>query len=453
MTDPSAAPSEPATAAEPAPAPRSAMFIAFLVVFIDLLGFGIVLPLLPRYAKEYLAPVDVPEWFGGFLIGALYSSFSLMQFLVAPIWGRISDRIGRRPVLLIGLAGSVVFYALFGLASEIAPDRYPWLALGLLFLSRLGAGVAGATISTAAAVIADCTTKANRARGMALIGLAFGIGFTFGPLIAFAAVTWFPQERGAPGYAAAGMSFIALLLGMRLLVETRRPHAEERRRSLFDVQGLYRTLYTPTVGLLVLSFFLATFGFASFEATLALLTAEAFHYSNEDNFLIFAYIGGVLALTQGFVYRPLAKKLDEVTLMRIGIVAMFLGLASLAAITAFAPAVHSGTGITTGGLALATLPSPSGWLLVWFLSTLAIAVMGFAFLNPSINALISKRSDPNQQGEVLGVNQKFSALARIVGPVVGLWLFSIDNRHVLPYVLASGLLGIVLVLLPRIQRG
>jgi DHA1 family tetracycline resistance protein-like MFS transporter len=376
----------------------------------------------------------------------LYSSFSLMQFLVAPIWGRISDRIGRRPILLIGLAGSVVFYALFGLASELSPAQHAWLALGLLFVSRIGAGIAGATISTAAAVIADCTTKEKRAHGMALIGAAFGIGFTFGPLIAFAAVTWFPDARGAPGYLAAALSLAALVLGIRLMPETRRPHAAgEARPSWFNLlHGLGRTLQTPTVGLLVLTFFLATFAFANFEATLSLLTAEAFHYGNDDNFLIFAYIGFVLVVAQGYAYRKLVKTLDEVTLMRIGIGLMFLGLGNLALIAATASGPSASGSDTPSHL--------SGWVLAWFFVTLAVAVFGFAFLNPSIQGLISKRSDPNRQGEVLGVNQSFSALARIVGPVAGLTLFSLEGRHMLPYLFAAALLGVVLMLLPRIQR-
>ena len=129
----------------PAP-PKSALFIVWLAVFIDLLGFGIVLPLLPRYAGDYLPAV--PEAARGAVLGLLYSIFSLMQFVFSPVWGRVSDRVGRRPILILGLAGSVVFYALFGLASTLPPEQ-AWLALGLLFFSRLGAGVAGASVSTA----------------------------------------------------------------------------------------------------------------------------------------------------------------------------------------------------------------------------------------------------------------------------------------------------------------
>ena len=151
-------------------APKKAMFIVFLVVVIDLLGFGIVLPLLPRYADLFI-PAGTSKLMHGLIIGALFSGFSAMQFLFAPLWGRLSDRIGRRPVLLIGLAGSVAFYGLFGYASTL--EEQARLGLILLFVSRIGAGLAGATISTAAAVIADCTTPEKRSRGMALIGAAF----------------------------------------------------------------------------------------------------------------------------------------------------------------------------------------------------------------------------------------------------------------------------------------
>src|SRR5205823_157383 len=180
---------------------RSTLFIVFLVVFIDLLGFGIVLPLLPLYAVDFLTPLfpgDANRPFRGMILGLLMSSFSAMQFLFAPLWGRISDRVGRRPLLLLGLAGSVVFYTLFGIASEIGEAGRQSLGLVLLFVARLGAGVAGATISTAQAVIADVTSSEGRSRGMAMIGTAFGIGFTFCPLLGFASL-FFPTPR-APAF-------------------------------------------------------------------------------------------------------------------------------------------------------------------------------------------------------------------------------------------------------------
>src|SRR5262249_51246571 len=159
---------------------KRALLIVFLVVFIDLLGFGIVLPLLPLYATELIDPLFPTggglRWLRGVVLGALMSSFSLMQFFFAPYWGRVSDRIGRRPILLLGLAGSVVFYALFGIASIVGGA----LGLALMFVARIGAGIAGATIATAQAVIADCTPSEKRASGMAIIGMAFGFGFTLG---------------------------------------------------------------------------------------------------------------------------------------------------------------------------------------------------------------------------------------------------------------------------------
>src|SRR5271156_3268410 len=220
--------SEPAIPATPPEAPprsnRSALLIVFLVVFIDLLGFGIVLPMLPRIARLYVAelvPETEPKTIGA-IVGLLMSSFSLMQFFFAPIWGRISDRIGRRPILLLGLAGSVLFYTLFGYAASLPTDTRSAaiLALALFFIARIGAGIAGATIATAQAVIADSTPPDKRKHGMALIGAAFGIGFTFGPILAAVALIALPDNLEAVGYVAATLSLVALVLGIRLLPET-----------------------------------------------------------------------------------------------------------------------------------------------------------------------------------------------------------------------------------------
>ncbi len=250
---------------------KSALMIVFLVVFIDLLGFGIVIPLLPRYGDRYVKVLlpsttasggqanllegDGESRASGALLGLLMASFSAMQFFFAPLWGRISDRVGRRPILLVGLVGSVVFYLLFGYASDLPAERAA-LALTLLFVARIGAGVAGATIATAQAVIADCTTPERRKHGMALIGAAFGIGFTFGPLVGFASLSWFPDHHGAIGYSAAALSLIALVLGILLLPETR--HFEEAppwRRRWFDWQTTREVLSRPTLAPIVLIFF------------------------------------------------------------------------------------------------------------------------------------------------------------------------------------------------------
>ena len=424
---------------------RSAQFIVFLVVFIDLLGFGIVLPLLPLIGDRFLEPLilggkNAP--LGGMILGLLMSSFSLMQFFFAPIWGRLSDRVGRRPILLLGLGGSVVFYALFGVAADL-PVAQAQLALGLLFAARLGAGVVGATISTAQAVIADCTPPERRKHGMALIGFAFGIGFTFGPLIGCLSLLIVPGALGALGYVAAGLSAVALLLGLRLLPETRRPGGPSGARPRLNWGGLRLALQTPTVGLLVLIFFLATFGFGAFESTLALLLRDTWKIEGEREVVlrslpVFAYVGLVLSFAQGVLYRRLASRLSETTFISMGIVLMGLGLISL-----------GGMAFETQRLGLAEAP---GLLVAWLLVSLAVAVIGFAFLTPSVQALISRRSDPHRQGEILGINQSASALARILGPFVGLTLYKLHPSHLLPFVFGAGLLGLLLPLIPRIRR-
>ena len=180
---------------------KASLLVIFLTVFIDLLGFGMVLPLLPIYAKDFAQQLGLEEGHSriGLLIGLLMSSFSIMQLIFAPLWGRLSDRVGRRPVLMVGLGASAVCYALFGVATIFK-------SLPLLFASRIGAGIAGATISTAQAYIADATSLDKRAKGMALIGAAFGLGFTFGPLFGFLAVPSGQGDPGpGPGYAAAAL--------------------------------------------------------------------------------------------------------------------------------------------------------------------------------------------------------------------------------------------------------
>jgi MFS family permease len=412
--------------------------IVFLVVFIDLLGFGIVIPLLPRYGEAYVDKLiegGREARVGGAILGLLMASFSAMQFFFAPVWGRISDRIGRRPILLVGLVGSVVFYVLFGYASDL-PAEWAALALTLLFASRIGAGVAGATIATAQAVIADCTTPERRKHGMALIGAAFGIGFTFGPLVGFASLLWFPNHHGAIGYSAAGLSLLALVLGIILLPETRHfKEAPPLQRRWFDWRTTRDVLRQPALAPIVLIFFLATLGFGGFEPTLALLIKDVLHLGERNSFLLFAYVGLVLVMTQGFLYRRLANRLSEVTFMAMGISLMASGLLLLGGVTWMGHQQAGGFGVLLGGMMV----------------SMTLAVVGFAFLTPSAQALISRRSDPAKQGEILGVSQSAASLARILGPIFGLSLYKLTPSHLLPYIFGAALLLFMLPLLPRIR--
>jgi len=406
--------------------------IVFLTVFIDLLGFGIVLPVMPRQAEPYLDALGLSPIAAGATIGVLFSVFSLMQFIFSPLWGRISDSIGRRPMLLLSLLGSVVFYALYGFAVTFPADQAA-MALAIMLLARIGAGIAGASVGTAAAVIADCTTPENRARGMALIGIAFGAGFTLGPLIAYFGLALFKQQPWGVGALASLLSLLAFALAFFVFKETRRPGA----RSAKEFPSLSRTatvLRMPYVGVLVLIYFLTIFSFANFEATLARLTESAFSMSDDDNFLVFAFIGLMLMIAGG-LYRPLAKRLPETRLLATGIALMILGLGGVGLV---AWAVHG-------------RPPGDQWPLdKLFYVAAALAVAGFAFVNPSVSALISKGADPDRQGEVLGVNQSFASLGRILGPFVGSMLFTLNAAHTLPFVAAVAVLSFVATLLPRL---
>src|SRR6476469_9956638 len=218
------------------PPSRGSLLVIFLTVFIDLLGFGMVLPLLPIYAKNF----GVKE--AGWEIGLLMSSFSAMTFIFAPLWGRLSDRIGRRPVLIVGLAGSVGFYILFGVATVFR-------SMALLFVARIGAGIAGATIPAAQAYIADVTSLQNRAKGMALIGAAFGLGFTFGPLLGAAALLFSGSVETSPwpGFVAAILSGIAALLAVFLLPESLRPGSHHAGHAIIDGRAWQDAWVTSSV--------------------------------------------------------------------------------------------------------------------------------------------------------------------------------------------------------------
>lgn len=373
-----------------------------MIVFIDLLGFAIVLPLLPRYAERFHA--------SNATIGLLFSCFSAMQFLFAPLWGRLSDRVGRRPALLAGLAGSVVCYSLFGIATIHE-------SLTLMFVSRIGAGIAGATISAAQAYIADATDLKNRAKGMALIGAAFGVGFTFGPIIGSISLPHQAESiklNSLPGFIAAGLSLIAFLIALFKLPESIRPDSPRERRTWIDIRALREVTRIPSVLLLLGFFFLSTFSFAQFEPTLSRLTNTAYHLSDRSNFYLFSYIGLVLTIVQGGIVRRIAPRVGEAWLLNVGALLMCGGLMLI-------------------GVA-ATHPS-----LTLLLVSIAIAVCGFAFVTPSVQALVSRRSDPSRQGEVLGLNQSAAAMARILGPISGNILFGVGIRW--PY-LSSAILMI-----------
>lgn len=409
MTD-----SEPETRSQ-----RAGLGIIFVTVFIDLLGFGIVLPLLPRYGRHFEAD--------GVMLGLLMASFSAMQFLFAPVWGRVSDIVGRRPILILGLAGSTASYALFGYATELGRDGM-LLGLGVipwLFISRIGAGIAGATIPTAQAYIADVTGERERGKGMALIGAAFGIGFTFGPLIGAAFVSGEIDAPPSPypGYVAAALSGLAMLWAIVRLPESLKAKGESPQAGdshWFALRRFQQAVGVAGVGMILATVFITTFAFAQFESTMALLT-RAMGMADQQNFLVFAYIGFILTLAQGMLVRRLIPKLGEFRMAVVGTVLMTVGLLLISL------AANS----ESAGLLFAVVP---------------VAVVGFSALTPSLQSLLSLRSAETDQGGILGVSQSVSALARILGPAIGLPLFY--QGATIPYWTGAGLMaaGVLMVL-------
>jgi MFS family permease len=402
---------------------RGSLFVVFLTVFIDLLGFGIVLPILPIYGKHFAHQYSLTDAQIGWVLGILMSVFSLMQFLFLPFWGRLSDRYGRRPIILIGLAGSTFFYALFGVAA--VRQSLLWL-----FVARIGAGIAGATISTAQAYIADVTTAERRTKGMALIGAAFALGFTVGPLIG--AVSLFIGDRSAlspwPGFLAAILSGSALLLAFWRLPESLSSKSEHVTRGLLDIAGLKVVLSAPTIGLLLLTSFVAGFSFATFESTLSLEIkrlcemvdmgrggvtgiqgiirwVQGLGYTSADDvhlavvLITYTYLGLVLTLAQGFLVRRIAGRVSDGKLAVCGAI------------------------VATAGYGLLALAVRNGDYRLLAIA-MAIVTVGFAFIPPALQSLISRRTSTDQQGHVLGVGQSVSSLARILGPVFGIRLFA-----------------------------
>src|SRR5947208_5896023 len=253
---------------------RPSVFIIFLTVFIDLIGFGIVLPLLPIYSKTFGA--------NGWQIGVLMASYSVMQFLFSPVWGRLSDRIGRRPVLLVSTAGAAVSYSVFALGSGLNGQ----LALAVLLLSRMFAGICGANITVAQAYIADITPVEERSKRMGLIGMAFGLGFIFGPALSSLSLSGFTVPfldirfsgfgLQGPGWVAAGLCAVNFLFALSKLPESWRPSSEHVKPRPRFAQWLH-TLGQPELGLLNGLFFLTTFCFTCFDTTSGLLVSENFN--------------------------------------------------------------------------------------------------------------------------------------------------------------------------------
>lgn len=373
--------------------------IIFLTVFIDLIGFGIVIPLLPIYANNFNAR--------GWQIGAVMSAFSLMQFIFAPFLGRLSDRIGRRPVLLTSTAGAAISYGIFAYGSGLQGQ----VALATIFISRAFAGICGANITVAQAYIADITPPAERSRKMGLIGMAFGLGFIFGPILGALARTYL-GTRG-PGYVAAGFCAANFILAFMILPESWKPSSEHVAQRPHIAQWMH-TMGRPKIGLLISVFFLATFCFCCFETTLGLLVFQKFPDIKPDSdqgaklvAYLFAFAGIVGAVVQGGATGRLVKVFGE---------------PKLVALSLFLVAISLGP-----------LPFSTNWAEILIL--LALLAIGSSMTRPPVFGMISNLTDSREQGVTIGVAQSAGSLARILGPIFAATLFT--HHPSLPYMICA----------------
>jgi DHA1 family tetracycline resistance protein-like MFS transporter len=349
------------------PASRSRIGVIFFTVLIDLIGFGIVLPILPFYAQRFGA--------AGLGYGAVIGVFSLMQFVATALLGKLSDRIGRRPVLLTTMLVNAAGYALFAFAGSY------WV----LFLSRVVSGFAGGNISAAQAYIADITTPAERSRGMGMVGAAFGIGFSLGPAIGgFAAHYLGPS---APGLVAVGLSLANFVSAYFILPESL--HHELRvRRPLFDLGHIGEAIARPRLRALMIVWALVPIAFAGYTVVLPLFASARLGWKERELAILFTIIGVTAAAVQGYFFGKLVRRSGERLLVTVGTFGMAVSIAVI-------PLVHSSAVLY-------------GWTFV-----LAFSNSVFA---PAATGLVSVYAERTEQGTILGAAQAIAGLGRTIGP-------------------------------------
>ena len=360
----------------------SPLVIIFVTVFIDLLGFGIIIPLLPFYAESFGATA--------LTVGLLSTSFSLMQFVFSPIWGRLSDRIGRKPIILLGLLGSGVSYLMLATATS----------LPMVFAARIVGGIAGANIPTAQAYIADITTPENRAKGMGLLGAAFGLGFIFGPALGGLLSRISPA---APMWCGSALCFANFAAAWFLLPESR--VAGHASAAVGRIEAFRRAVGRPAILLLLVLYFIVTAAFSGFEATFALFSERRFGFTGATIGFLFAFVGVVLALVQGVLVGRVVKRVGEARLIPAAILVIAVGL----------------------GLV------PLAWTVPMLMLAIGVIAVGMGLNSPSLSSMLSRLSDANDQGGILGLASSLSSLGRVVGPAWGGFLFDHFGMS-MPYV-------------------
>ena len=382
------------------------MPILFLIIFVDLVGFGLIIPLLPFYAVRFAAsPLQMTM---------LFATYSLMSMLTAPLWGGLSDRIGRRPVLMASMAAAAMAYLWLAFAAEL------WM----LFMARAFAGACAGNIAAAQAYVADVTPPERRAKGMGMIGAAFGLGFMIGPVLGgiVAGSDVATADLETPGLIAAGLSFVAFLAVILALPESLKTARAARSRG--RVAAARDALTRPVLAPLLIVFFLTILAFSGMESTFAWWAIAQFGWGPRPTAFVFFYCGLLLVLMQGVLIGPLTRRVGEERLMLGGLALIALGLLAL-------PLARAVPQLVAATTALA---------------------LGMGAMQPSLNSLISRRAGAEQQGEVMGVAQSIAALSRVLGPLIAGMLFTVFGRSS-PFLWGAALVGGALLIGWRLPRG
>ncbi len=364
---------------------RASLLVLFLTVFIDLIGFGMVIPFLSFYAREYGA--------SGVAVGAVVGVYSIMQFFFAPVWGRLSDRVGRRPVLLVSLTASTTGYLLFAFSQSLT----------LLFISRVIAGAGGANIGTAQAYIADSTSEENRAKGMGLIGAAFGLGFILGPPMSgiLAAVGTRHGLHGnlLPGLVAAGLSFTAFLVALGVLAESKPANLVPRSGipPQFD-RRIWRELASnKLLASLMAGLFLTLLAVAGMEVSVTIHGRDRFNFRQLDMAYLFLFMGVIVAGIQGGLIGKLVKRLGEQRVIIIGAASFVIGFVLV----------------------------PSIFRVPLLYSVAFFIAIGQGLCYPALTSLVSKVAPENERGSLLGLATSVGSLARFIGPLLSGFLYDL----------------------------
>ena len=375
---------------------RATLPVLFSIIVIDLIGFGIVLPVLPYYADEFGA--------SGLVLGVLFTSHAAMQALFAPLWGRLADRIGRRPVMLFTIAGTSVALVILGLSDSLAQ----------LFVGRILTGIFAANISVATAYISDVTEEDERTRWMGMVGASFGVGFLVGPAIGGLLA---PYGYGVPMLVAGGMAAVNFLYAAAVLKEP-----EIHRPAAVEGAVRLRTLANPVVRNLCLTYFLFTFALTQLETVFAYYMKDTFGYDAREFAGILVLMAFVMVAIQGGAIRRLVARYGEKTLLLFGVSLMVLAFFAI------------------------PWPGSVGILLV----PLVLSAVGRAVSQPSMLGMVSFEATPTTLGTVMGTFQASASAARVLGPLAAGALY--DRHHPAPFLLAGALLVVALgtaIVLPR----